>query len=250
MFARLSRRTMLAGLAAMPVLALVGCEYDRTTAGPISTAGTLDFANRLRIPALAESTVDNDGVRVFRLRAVSGSAEFLPGVSTPTWSYTDGRYDAGYLGPTLRAAHGERVGVIVENRLSETTTLHWHGMHLPARYDGGPHQPIAAGAQWQPEWMISRPHSLVSPAPARRDRVSGHARASRAVLSRRRRNPDLPHRYGIDDIPVILQIAFDSRGQFRMRGRAVTGLLGDTILVNGPTTRTCRSSRVEFGCAS
>ena len=48
MFARLSRRTVLAGLAAMPVLALVGCEYDRTTAGPISTTGTLDFANRLR----------------------------------------------------------------------------------------------------------------------------------------------------------------------------------------------------------
>ena len=47
MSARLSRRTLLAGLAAMPTLALVGCDDDRTTAGPISTAGTLDFANRL-----------------------------------------------------------------------------------------------------------------------------------------------------------------------------------------------------------
>ena len=64
--ARLSRRTLLAGLAAMPTLALVGCDDDRTTAGPISTAGTLDFANRLRIPALAESTVDDHGVRIFR----------------------------------------------------------------------------------------------------------------------------------------------------------------------------------------
>jgi FtsP/CotA-like multicopper oxidase with cupredoxin domain len=48
------------------------------------------------------------------------------------------------------------------------------------------------------------------------------------------RNPDLPHRYGIDDIPVILQDhTFDSRGRFQLRGRAVTGLLGETILVNG-----------------
>ena len=39
MSARLSRRTLLAGLAAMPTLALVGCDDDRTTAGPISTAG-------------------------------------------------------------------------------------------------------------------------------------------------------------------------------------------------------------------
>ena len=145
--ARLSRRTVLAGLAAMPGI-LHSWAANTIAPPPVRSAQPyLDFANRLRIPALAESTVDNDGVRVFRIRAVSGSAEFS-GVSTPTWSYTDGRYDAGYLGPTLRAAHGERVRVIVENRLSEITTLHWHGMHLPARYDGGPHQPIAAGAQW------------------------------------------------------------------------------------------------------
>jgi len=48
MSARISRRTVLAGLAAMPALALVGCEFDRTTAGPISTVDTLDFSNRLR----------------------------------------------------------------------------------------------------------------------------------------------------------------------------------------------------------
>ena len=50
MSARLSRRTLLAGAAALPTLALLGCEYDRTTADPINTVDTLDFANRLRIP--------------------------------------------------------------------------------------------------------------------------------------------------------------------------------------------------------
>jgi hypothetical protein len=69
MSARISRRTVLAGLAAMPARTLVGCEFDRTTAGPLSTVDTLDFGNRLRIPALADSTVDHDGVRVFRLSA-------------------------------------------------------------------------------------------------------------------------------------------------------------------------------------
>jgi FtsP/CotA-like multicopper oxidase with cupredoxin domain len=126
--ARVSRRTLLAGLAAMPTLAFLGCEYDRTTTEPINTTDSLDFANRLRIPALAEFTVANDGVRVFQLSAVPGSAEFLPGLSTPTWSYSDGRHDGGYLGPTLRAAPGERVRVNVENQLSEITTVHWHGM--------------------------------------------------------------------------------------------------------------------------
>jgi FtsP/CotA-like multicopper oxidase with cupredoxin domain len=153
---RFSRRRMLAGMAALPALTLVSCESDRTTADPISTVDTLDFANRLRIPALAASSAGEDGVRLFRLSAVAGAAEFLTDTSAPTWGYTDGSYNDGYLGPTLRAARGERVRVIVENRLSETTTVHWHGMHLPACNDGGPHQPIAAGEQWQPEWSIDQ----------------------------------------------------------------------------------------------
>jgi hypothetical protein len=92
MSARISRRTLLAGLAAMPALTVVGCEFDRTTAAPISTVDTLDFSNLLRIPALAESTVDHDGVRVFPPQCRRGIGRFLPGVSTPTWGYTDGRY--------------------------------------------------------------------------------------------------------------------------------------------------------------
>jgi FtsP/CotA-like multicopper oxidase with cupredoxin domain len=236
MSAHISRRTLLAGLAAMPALALVGCEFDRTTAGPLSTVDTLDLSNRLRIPALAESTVDDDGVRVFHLSAVDGSAEFLSGVSTPTWGYTDGRYDAGYLGPTLRARRGEQVRVVVENRLSEITTVHWHGMHLPARYDGGPHQPIASGELWQPEWTIDQPAATLWYHPHPHGETEGQVTRGLAGLFYLDdgTNPNLPHRYGIDDIPVILQDrSFDSRGRFSVRGRAVTGLLGDKILVNG-----------------
>jgi len=233
---RFTRRSLLAGMAALPALALVGCESDRTTADPISTVGTLDFANRLRIPALAGSSVDEDGVRVFRLSAVAATAEFLPSTSTPTWGYTDGSYNAGYLGPTLRAARGERVRVMVENRLSETTTVHWHGMHLPARNDGGPHQPIAAGEQWQPEWSIDQPAATLWYHPHPHGETEFQVTRGLAGLFYLDdgTNPGLPHRYGIDDIPIILQDrTFGSGGQFVLRGRAVTGLLGDTILVNG-----------------
>jgi FtsP/CotA-like multicopper oxidase with cupredoxin domain len=231
-----SRRRMLAGMAALPALALVGCEFDRTTAKPISSVNTLDFANRLRIPTLAASAVATDGVREFRLNARSGAAELLPGVSTPTWSYTDGRYDAGYLGPTLRAARGERVRVLVENRLSETTSVHWHGMHLPARCDGGPHQPIGAGRLWQPEWVIDQPAATLWYHPHPHGETEFQVTRGLAGLFYLDdgTNPDLPHRYGVDDIPLILQDrSFDSRGRFVMRGRSVTGLLGDKILVNG-----------------
>jgi bilirubin oxidase len=180
--------------------------------------------------------VDEAGVRVFRLSATAGSAEFLAGVSTPTWGYTDGRYGAGFLGPTLRAARGEQVRVIVENRLSEITTVHWHGMQLPARFDGGPHQSIAAGTLWQPEWRIDQPAATLWYHPHPHGETEGQVTRGLAGLFYLDdgTNPELPHRYGIDDIPVILQDrSFDARGRFTLRGRAITGLLGDKILVNG-----------------
>jgi FtsP/CotA-like multicopper oxidase with cupredoxin domain len=207
MSSRLSRRTLLAGVAALPALAVLGCESDRTTADPISTVNTLDFANRLRIPELADSTVDGDGVRVFRLGATAGSAEFLNGVATPTWGYTDGHYAAGYLGPTLRAARGEQVRVLVENRLSEITTVHWHGMHLPAGHDGGPHQPIAPGQQWQPAWSIDQPAATLWYHPHPHGETESQVTRGLAGLFYLEdgTNPDLPRRYGVDDIPIILQ---------------------------------------------
>ena len=232
-----SCRRMLAGMAALPALAVVGCGFDRTTANPISTVDMLDFDNRLRIPGLAASRVAEDGVREFRLGAVAGAAEFLVGAATPTWSYTDGRYDAGYLGPTLWAARGERVRVTVENRLSESTSVHWHGMHLPARLDGGPHQPITAGESWQPEWLIDQPAATLwyHPHP--------HGETESQV------NRGLAGLFYLDDglRPRICPIAMGSTtsrsscrtaastraGSSPLRGRAVTGLLGDKILVNG-----------------
>jgi bilirubin oxidase len=136
----------------------------------------------------------------------------------------------------LRAARGEQVRVIVENRLSEITTVHWHGMHLPARYDGGPHQPIDAGAQWQPEWRIDQPAATLWYHPHPHGKTEGQVTRGLAGLFYLDddTNPELPHRYGIDDIPVILQDrSFDARGRFSTDRRAVTGVLGEKILVNG-----------------
>lgn len=52
-------------------------------------------------------------------------------------------------GPTLRWREGEEVLIRVTNRLDEPTSLHWHGIILPARMDGVPgisFDPIAPGA--------------------------------------------------------------------------------------------------------
>jgi len=47
-------------------------------------------------------------------------------------------YDGLVPGPEVRARQGETVRIIVENKLEEDTTVHWHGIRLPNAMDGVP----------------------------------------------------------------------------------------------------------------
>jgi FtsP/CotA-like multicopper oxidase with cupredoxin domain len=148
------RRLLFAGIAVAVLLAvgLAAAGYALYSNARVDTVGELDFSQRLRIPPLLDPTVDADGRKRFDLTLREGRAELLPGRPTPTWGI-----NAPYLGPTLRATRGDRVQMNVTNDLPEPTTLHWHGMHLPAAADGGPHQPIEPGASWRPGWTVDQP---------------------------------------------------------------------------------------------
>src|SRR5688572_26148343 len=144
--------TSLASIVAIGValpLLLGGCTALFRPAPP--QPGGVDFSEPLRVPALAESRIEGD-TRVFSLTADEASTAFVPQDETPTLGY-----NGSYLGPTLVAQRGERVRVDVQNDLDAATSVHWHGMHLPAAQDGGPHQPIAPGEGTRPEWTIDQP---------------------------------------------------------------------------------------------
>ncbi|MER5425344.1 multicopper oxidase family protein [Streptosporangium roseum] len=145
----LTRRHVLRLLGASAVAVpaaglLVAAARDR-----VDTVGRVAFTNRLQAPPLAPSRLDSAGRRVFDLRIRAGQREFVSDRPSSTWGV-----DSDYLGPTLRARRGERVLANVANEVEETTTLHWHGMHLPPEMDGGPYQPIEPGAAWSPTWRI------------------------------------------------------------------------------------------------
>ncbi len=191
------------------------------------------FDTPLPIPPLADSEVV-DGVRVFSLTAGEGQSEFVDGVTTPTWGF-----NGDFLGPTLRAQRGEKVAVKVTNELDETTTVHWHGMHLPAAMDGGPHQPIEAGGTWRPQWRIDQPAATLWYHPHPHGATEEHVMRGLAgmfILDDERSGASgLPSQYGVDDIPLIVQDKrLDSEGEFDLdsEGNEI-GLLGDMVLVNG-----------------
>ena len=72
-----------------------------------------------------------NGVKVFHLVAEPVTHEFAPGLVAECWGY-NGRVH----GPTIEAVEGDHVRIYVSNRLSAPTTVHWHGILLPAGMDG------------------------------------------------------------------------------------------------------------------
>lgn len=73
----------------------------------------------------------NNGVKEFHLVAEEIVHEFAPGCRALCWGY-----NGSTPGPTIEAVEGDRVRIFVTNRLREATSVHWHGIDLPAGYDG------------------------------------------------------------------------------------------------------------------
>ena len=71
------------------------------------------------------------GVKEFHLVAEEFEHEFAPGSKATCWGY-----NGGTPGPTIEATEGDRVRILVTNRLREPTTIHWHGLLLPSGMDG------------------------------------------------------------------------------------------------------------------
>src|SRR6266498_4163288 len=196
--------TVLLVLGLLGVLGLAGVVGLVWSRADTSNLGKLDFANQLNIPPLLQPHVDAAGAKVFDLRLQAGSSQLLPGKAAETWGI-----NGAYLGPTLRASLGDKVRINVTNTLPEATTLHWHGMHLPAKADGGPHQLIAPGATWSPTWTIDQPAATLWYHPHPHGQTEDHVSRGLSGLflldDPQSRALALPKRYGVDDIPVIIQ---------------------------------------------
>ncbi|MDE2166345.1 MAG: multicopper oxidase family protein [Alphaproteobacteria bacterium] len=66
-------------------------------------------------------------------------------------------YNGKVPGPEIRLRQGQRVRVVVENRLSEDTTIHWHGLRVPNAMDGAPYvtqPPIQPGRSFTYEFTV------------------------------------------------------------------------------------------------
>jgi len=178
------------------------------------------FVNPVNVPdTLAGTTFD--------LVMGPSKTSFLAGDSTDTYGINQ-----SYLGPTLIFNKGDLLQMNVTNLLNDTSTMHWHGMHVAPEDDGGPHTKILPDSTWSPDfevldeattfWYHPHLHSKTA------EQVYWGAAGMIIVRDPNEASLSLPRSYGIDDFPVIVQDkTFDAANQFMFAN------LSDTTMVNG-----------------
>jgi len=96
-------------------------------------------------------TMDN-GVKVFRLTAEPVKRKIAPWKTIDCWGF-----NGSCPGPTIQVNQGDRVRIVLENHLPESTAIHWHGLEIPYAMDGMPYlsqKPIAPGSQLAYEFTV------------------------------------------------------------------------------------------------
>jgi FtsP/CotA-like multicopper oxidase with cupredoxin domain len=144
-----------------------GGEYPRTRpglGGPVGSAtdrGKLVAGLRdatlpptsVQVPDLKKlSWTEVDGAKEFHLVSEPVRREILPGLWIDTYGY-----NGDMPGPTIEIDQGDRVRIILHNKLPEATTLHLHGLELPNDMDGIPHvtqNPIEPGHEFAYELTV------------------------------------------------------------------------------------------------
>lgn len=133
-----------------------------------------------------------------------GTHSFFSGTTTQTMGA-----NGDILGPTLMLNQGDFVNFSIKNEIGETTTIHWHGMHVSAVNDGGPHTTILAGETWTPSFTVMDKASVFWYHPHLHAHTNEHVSKGIAgliiVKDDEEAALDLPRDYGVDDFPLVIQ---------------------------------------------
>lgn len=177
--------------------------------------------NPLVIPPLLTGTN-------FNLTVQSGTQTFYGSTPTPTYGI-----NGAFMSPTIIVNKGDSITLNVINNLTVKTTMHWHGLHVSAMNDGGPHQEIMPSTTWSPSFKVRNNASTFWYHPHGAGQTEQQVSKGLAGLFIVRDSAEnlltLPRTYGVDDIPIIVQSkAFDMLQQI-----AIATDMDTALFVNG-----------------
>ena len=220
-------------------LADVNYTWDaNTTDTQTYTFDNTNFEKAMPIPALA-SYDEQNGTKVFHMQINESTTAFFPGIQTRSYGI-----NADILGQTIRIHDDDHVQIMYHNNLEEPTTMHGHGMHVPATMDGGPKNKIQPGTTWSAIYTVNQEACTNWYHPHLMGKTAEHVYMGLAGLIIVDDNTsdalDIPKTYGVDDIPLILQDKrFDANGQIDYSPSTMEirrGYTSQTMLANGVIT--------------
>jgi blue copper oxidase len=183
--------------------------------------------NTMSMPQALYGTTFNLNIHESTKQLVTGNPTITGSINNET-----------FWGPTLFINKDDLVHMNVTNNLNESTTLHWHGMHLPAVMDGGPHQVIPAGTLWQPYWTVMNqaatlwyhPHLHTTTHAQMTKGIGGFIIVKDAAESALA----LPRTYGVDDIVLALTSrSYNTTTNTFVSPPTSARVYGDYMLSNG-----------------
>jgi FtsP/CotA-like multicopper oxidase with cupredoxin domain len=132
----------------LSTLLFAGCKDGPGAGG--GRDGTGDSIN----PIVLEDINPDEDIVEINLSAEVAQIEYIDGVATTAWTYN------GVIGPVIEAKLGDTLIVHFENNLPEgnETTVHWHGVEVPANMDGSvlAQTPVPAGGKLTYEFELTR----------------------------------------------------------------------------------------------
>jgi FtsP/CotA-like multicopper oxidase with cupredoxin domain len=93
-----------------------------------------------------------NGIKVFEISAEHVRTQFIAGRVVDAWGF-----NGSVPGPTIEVNEGDRVRLVVTNRLPELFSMHWHGLEIPVDMDGMPgisQDPIEPGGTFVYEFTL------------------------------------------------------------------------------------------------
>jgi FtsP/CotA-like multicopper oxidase with cupredoxin domain len=212
----------------MPGMDMGGQDMPPASAGmPI-----LEEGSPLRdLPRLA-SLSTQQGVFEAELVAAPAKASFVAGLETPILAY-----NGISPGPVIEVFEGDRVSIAFRNRLpGEESTIHWHGLPVPADQDGNPMTPVTAGAGQTYSFELPKGSAgsyWYHPHPHGKTGEQVYRGLAGAFLVKAKEDP-VPTAYG-DTLLVFTDLRLAADGTMPANGMAdlMNGRVGDHVLVNG-----------------
>ena len=178
------------------------------------------------------NTSKSTGQFAATLDASLGRHEFVHGVATPVLAY-----NGALPGPMIEVSEGDHLRIEFKNNIpQQPSTIHWHGLEIPANQDGNPSDPVATGESRIYEfdipagsagsyWYHPHPHGFTA------EQVY---RGLAGPLVVRSKADPLPAELG-DTVLFISSISLNTDGTIAGNTMAdsFNGREGDHVLVNG-----------------